>query len=221
MSRRERVALDFDPVASASVRLTAMKPLPLLTITVIAAGCLYGCCSPCGSREPVRPVDRACLPAGTSPAEIPLYRGDVEARYRVIATIDSFACSQCETKDGIEPEVIQEMMRDLQEKARAAGADALIRVKLLSNKVSGFKENPRTPFWSVMQGQWEEPFFRGVAIKYEQPMAGEPRAIPERTPGPLPVLPQDRPLPVRAGTLPIDPLAVPQPVHPQVEAPRR
>lgn len=197
-----------------------MKSLRLLCLLSLAVGALYGC-APCGYRNPVRPIDRACLPAGTSPAEIPLYRGDVLAKYTELATVDSFACSQCYATDGMEPAVVQDMLQDLQEKARSVGADAVIRVKMLGNQVAGFKENARTPFWSVEQGEWKEPFFRGIAIKYTTPQKGEPRVVAERPLGPGPALPQDRLVPRRAGTLGIDPLAVPQPTFPQAEAPRR
>jgi uncharacterized protein YbjQ (UPF0145 family) len=131
-----------------------------LVAALAAAGILaIAGCSTC-NRPPIRPIDHACLPAGQSPADIPLLPGDVETDRVEIAKIDSFAC-----KD-LDADAVRRMMEDLKAKARVAGADAVIRVQRLHNLREGFISNPNTPFPSVMQGEWKEYFFRGTAVKY-------------------------------------------------------
>lgn len=199
--------------------------LALLAAPLLFAGCQgTSLCNTCGWKPNIRPIDRVCLPAGASrTADIPLYRADIDAQYTQIAYIDSFACTQCDAKDGIEPETIRLMLEDLKAKARAAGADAVIRVKLLSNKLEGFKENPRTPFYSVMQGTWEQPFFRGIAIRWDGKPPREARELAEPVPPPVGIAVPLRNTvpPTGEGTLPIPPESVPQPTFPRVDAPQR
>jgi hypothetical protein len=140
--------------------------------SALASGaCNSSCCAP---RKSVRAIDRTCLPVCRSVNNIELYRGDIDAQYVQIATIDSFVGNdEC-------THTLQAMLRDLKSKAQGSGADAVIRVKLLRNKVRGWTENMRTPFWSVEQGRWEEPFFRGIAIKYQRWPEGTPEERAER-----------------------------------------
>lgn len=142
-------------------------------------GALVAACTP--TRAPIRPIDHACLPAGTSPADIALYRQDIDAEYLQIAYLDSFFCQDPGEKE------VKDMLDDLKAKARIAGADAVIRVKMLSDVRSGALDNPRTPFRSMEQGEWKEKFFRGIAIKYLRQPEGEPAAVPEHELGPPPV----------------------------------
>lgn len=126
----------------------------------------------CCEKPPIRPIDKTCLPAGTSPKVVPLYRADVAAKHQQIAYIDSFvAFDNC-------TDTVQKQLKDLEAKARTTGADALIRVRLLRNRVIGYKENPYTPFFDVMQGESEDYFFRAIAIKYLEPVPEEPEMVP-------------------------------------------
>lgn len=128
----------------------------------------------------IRPIDRACLPAGTSPAgEVPLYRENVAALHAEVAVIDSFAA---DVKDA---PTVQAQLEDIQCKARLAGADAVVRVRPLTHELFGFVNNPNTPFPSVMQDETKKYFFRGTAIKYQEPVTKEPARI-EVTQAPLP-----------------------------------
>lgn len=187
-------------------------------------------CNTCTSRPPIRAIDHACLPAGGAPTkgDIELYRGDIDAQYVQVATIDSFVCDASSdtdypvkepSKPTVSAENVRKMLEDLKGKGRAAGADALIRVKMLHRVRTGFKNNPRTPFPSVEQGEWRDYFMRGIAIKYLKRPKGTPAFVPEsQLPPPQSAVAPPRP---SWGTLSIPAFTTPQPVAPQVQAPER
>jgi hypothetical protein len=173
-------------------------------------------CEMCGTRAPIRMIDHACLPAGISPSEIPLYRQDINRQYVQIAHIDSYTCREPGDAE------VQDMLNDLKNKARAAGADAVIRVKMLSNKRTGYIDNPRTPFRSVQQGSWEDHFFRGIAIKFTGRPSGDTEEVQEPSlPPPPPEIPATRVYHrrLRPGDIPVGANQAPQPVFPRVQAP--
>ncbi len=125
----------------------------------------------CGENPPIRAIDRTCLPAGKARQELPIYMTDLNEKYQEIATIDSYITdNKC-------IETLIKQARDIQSKGQAVGADAVIRVRPLSNKIRGFKENPDTPFFSVKQGASEDYFVRGTAIKYLVWPKAEPQAL--------------------------------------------
>ncbi|MGI8908521.1 MAG: hypothetical protein ACR2IE_18760 [Candidatus Sumerlaeaceae bacterium] len=139
----------------------------------------------CSDKPPIRPVDKTCLPAGR-PSEVPLYRGDLLAKYQEVANVDSFL------SDDNCSDTAKLQLKDLQAKGVVIGADALIRVRLLSNRLRGYKENPDTPFWSVKQGLSNDYFYRATAIKYLEQPQGEPQALAVRVlTEPLPAKPKD------------------------------
>ncbi len=125
--------------------------------------------APCAKIPRVRPIDHACLPAGRSPARIPVYRGEGPGDYVEIAYVDSYSCLERDE------ETVKAQLEDLDANARAAGADGLIRLKQLAIKKTGFVNNPRTPFPSVQQGETKYYFFRAVAIKYKPGGRQRPR----------------------------------------------
>ncbi len=126
----------------------------------------------CCEKPPIRVIDKTCLPAGSSPKVVPLFRADVNAKYQQIAYIDSFvALDNCS-------DTVQKQLKDLQAKARQTGADALVRVRLLKNRVRGFKEDPYTAFFSVTPGASDDYFFRATAIKYLERVPEEPETVP-------------------------------------------
>lgn len=156
----------FSPYGARRMRhVRPMFPLCAALAAAIAATMLAGCShsAPCGPKNPVRRIDHACLPAGQSPAEIPVMAGlpPGDADFVEIAHVDSFS-----REPGDDPAAKREQFADLQAKARAAGADAVVRVRKLHTRQEGFINNPRTPFPSVMQGETKREFYRGVAIKY-------------------------------------------------------
>lgn len=125
----------------------------------------------CGHNPPIRSIDRTCLPAGAPRPNLPLYKTDLQEHYQEIATIDSYvSADKCDDTTRLQ-------LKDLQAKGQAVGADALIRVRLLSNKITGWQENPETPFFSVKQGTGEDYFFRATAIKYLRWPKAEPRPM--------------------------------------------
>lgn len=112
---------------------------------------------------------------------MPLYTSDLNAHYQEVANVDSFiSMDKCE-------DTTRMQLKDLQAKGQAIGADALIRVRPLANKVTGWKENPDTPFWSVKQGESSDYFYRATAIKYIKWPTSEPEAIPAQTASPVAV----------------------------------
>lgn len=142
----------------------------------------------CGDKPPVRPIDKSCLGCnGPSRGVVPLYRADLLVKYQEMAYIDSFvAMDNCS-------DTVQAQLKDVQTKARAVGADAVIRVRLLNNKVRGFQEDPNTPFFSVRQGESRDYFFRGTAVRYLEPVQGEPEeATMVQAPTRIPVATRDR-----------------------------
>jgi len=128
----------------------------------------------CGNNPDIRSIDRTCLPVGPPNPNIALYRSDLEEHYQEVAYIDSFVSTdRCE-------DTTRRQLKDLQAKGSAIGADALIRVRPLENKIRGWKENPDTPFFSVEQGASDDYFFRATAIKYLHQPKGAPKQLPVR-----------------------------------------
>lgn len=171
-------------------RLSFVRPVAGLMLIPLAA-LLAGCQRTRALEGPhIRPIDGHCLPAGVSPPEIPLYQGEIATNHAKIATIDSFAA------DCKDEATVREQLLDLQRKARLAGADALTHVRPLSHKLYGFLNDPNTPFPSVRQGSSEMYFFRATAIKYQEPVVGDPPRIEVKEP-PLP-----------AGAVPVRPTGI-------------
>jgi hypothetical protein len=141
-------------------------------VAFAAAGCpmAQDSSSCCPDKPPIRPIDKTCLPAGRS-KPVPLFRGDLLVKYQEVANIDSFL------SDDNCSDTAKLQLKDLQAKGCAIGADALIRVRLLTNNVRGFQVNPDTPFWSLKQGAANDYFYRATAIKYLEPVSGEPEAV--------------------------------------------
>ncbi len=135
---------------------TILIPGALACIAAVSLAQTPTCCA---DKPPIRPIDKTCLPAGNR-GEVPLYHTDLLLKYQEIANIDSFK------SDNNCSDTVRMQLKDLQAKGRIAGADALIRVRLLANHVRGFQENPDTPFFSVKQGTSNDLFYRATAVKY-------------------------------------------------------
>ena len=152
----------------ASLTMMNLNRILLFLCTVGTAVLLAGCSTTCGGRAPVRAIDQAHLPAPRNYSDLPLYRRDIDTEYVEIASIDSVVMPRNDTDS------VKCMLEDLKAKACAAGADAVVKVQLLEQKKRGFVNNPRTPFPSWKQGEWQEYFFRGTGIKYVCRPKGEP-----------------------------------------------
>ncbi len=140
------------------MKLKAWSVKDSVAVGCVLASLVLSACS-MTPRE-VRDVDvRAARPA--RPCEkVELLSGKPEKSYREIAVVESFRSKR------LDAEITRRMMEDLQAKGAAVGADAVIGVKRLADRHEGFVSNPRTPFPSVMQGEWKTYFFRGTAIRY-------------------------------------------------------
>ena len=122
-------------------------------------------------KPPVRPVDHACLAAGTTNRHVPAYAAPVPFDAIEIAIVDSFVC---EARDA---RAVESMLADLRAKGAATGADALMNVRMLNDRQRGYVNNPRTPFPSVMPGETKLYFLRASAVKFTKPVTGLPREV--------------------------------------------
>jgi len=111
-----------------------------------------------------------------TPAEekISLYVNEVERPHVKIAYVQSTGAANKET------ETVREQLRDLREKAREAGADAVVNVQQLSDKIRGYVRDEKVPFRAYEQGTAQRYFLRGTAIRFvENPELAD---APEETP---------------------------------------
>lgn len=111
-------------------------------------------------KPPIRAIDHACLPVGPPKRNVPVYRSDVRQPYIAVALIESFSAhepTECDERA---------MLIDIQAKAGSIGADAVVKVRRLKVRQRGLVENPRTPFYSLQQGEHVEEFLRATAIVY-------------------------------------------------------
>ena len=127
-------------------------------VLTVAALCMGGCSS--APREV-----HVCDPHNVRPAcraeSVELLTRKPARPYREIAVVDSFRAKK------LDADTTARMMEDLRKKAAALGADAVVEVRRLEDRHEGFTNNPRTPFPSVMQGEWKTYFFRGTAVRYD------------------------------------------------------
>lgn len=92
--------------------------------------------------------------------DVALYTGKPSQTVRELGIVESSRAKN------LTPDVTAKMMKELQEQAAALGADAVVDVRRLADRHEGFVNNPRTPFPSVMQGEWKTYFFRGTAVRF-------------------------------------------------------
>jgi hypothetical protein len=139
-------------MSQSLIDLSVKCVLALLAV-VLVAGCA-------GSNPTVRVYNPGGIRPPVSPGSVELLKGKPNRKYTELGVVDSFRAKQ------LTPEETSQMMTDLQHKAASLGADAVIDVRRLADRHEGFVNNPRTPFPSVMQGEWKEYFFRGTAVRY-------------------------------------------------------
>ncbi|MGC8741087.1 MAG: hypothetical protein ACP5QZ_02530 [Candidatus Sumerlaeaceae bacterium] len=135
-----------------------MRPMSICAVVAaLACAVLSGCSA---SPREIQRLDPGEVRPARPPRSVELLTKAPDRPYREIAVVDSFRAKK------LDPEVTARMMEDLQKKAARFGADAVVDVRRLADRHEGFVNNPRTPFPSLMQGQWKTYFFRGRAIRY-------------------------------------------------------
>lgn len=138
------------------LKITYRPPVGLLGIMIVALVAL-GCVS-AGAR---RNLSQTRLPRPDKAASsVELLTGKPSCDYREIGVVESSRAKK------LTPDLTAQMMKELQTQAAALGADAVIDVRRLADRHEGFVNNPRTPFPSVMQGEWKTFFFRGTAVQF-------------------------------------------------------
>lgn len=152
--------------AGAPVPATLAIAAALAAAASLAAT-LAGCAPVPRVPKPIRPIDRASLPAGCpkDAAEVELFKTDIKPVHEQIATVDSFPAVLPDEN------TVKAQLVDLQTKAGIAGADAVVRVRQLKHRTTGFVRDPTTPFAGVRQGDTLHSFFRGTAVRYLEPPA--------------------------------------------------
>jgi hypothetical protein len=147
-------------------------------------------------------------PAKSPDYQVKLYINKVTRPHREIAFIDSRASTD-------RSEATQsEQLRQLQQKARSLGADAVHDIRSMTHKVRGVVADERVPFQAYKQGRYELFFLRGIALVY-LPEPEEDSPVSEPMPAPSPAIsepaestpesitpPRDAPEPVPTPTVP-------------------
>ena len=108
--------------------------------------------------------------------EIKLYVNEVQRPHVKIAIIQSKLDSK---KDA---DTKRAQLEDLTEQARKLGADAVVDVRQMNNKMRGFVVDEAVPFRAYRQGSYKLYFLRGTAIKFvtEEEAAAAAAANPEQ-----------------------------------------
>lgn len=128
--------------------------VPIFCILCVVAS-FAGC-----SNNKVYYLTEERFPPTPDDQEIKLYINQTKRPHMPIAFINS------KSDSNLEPETKKAQLEDLKERARELGADAVINIRNLNNKVNGFTVDERVPFHSYRQGNYELSFFRGTAIKF-------------------------------------------------------
>lgn len=116
--------------------------------------------------------------------QVKLYINKVTRPHREIAFIDSRASTD-------RSEATQsEQLRQLQDKARSLGADAVHDIRSMTHKARGVVVDERVPFQAYKQGRYELFFLRGIALVY-LPESEEVSSAPETTLPPSAASPTD------------------------------
>ncbi|MCX7625186.1 MAG: hypothetical protein N2Z21_03120 [Candidatus Sumerlaeaceae bacterium] len=130
-----------------------LELLCILFLTMIATGCVSLGAKP-------KFTDAHSPRYAQVASSVELLSGKPSRDYREVGVVESSRAKK------LTPDVTAQMMKDLQNKAALLGADAVIDVHRLADRHEGFVNNPRTPFPSVMQGEWKTYFFRGTAVRF-------------------------------------------------------
>lgn len=135
-----------------NVSHTLVKLLAVIAVALMGLGCVAGAANRTLSETRLRRAAKA-------PSSVELLSGKPSCDYQEIGVVESSRAKK------LTPDLTARMMKELQTQAAALGADAVIDVRKLADRHEGFNNNPRTPFPSVMQGEWKTYFFRGTAVR--------------------------------------------------------
>ncbi len=131
-----------------------MRFLSIVAVSLIGAS-LIGC-----SSKRVYPLVEKSLPATPADQDVRLYVNALERPLVELAYIDSTAYPERD------PETVQKQLKELTDKARKMGADAVMSVEVLDEKIRGMVIDEAVPFRAYRQGNFELYFIRGTAVKY-------------------------------------------------------
>lgn len=92
--------------------------------------------------------------------EIKLYVTELNRPYVPIAHVQSFTARDRDT------ETVRGQLRDVKNRSRNLGADAVINVRQLKNRIRGYVVDDAVPFRAYEQGEYERYLVRGTAIKF-------------------------------------------------------
>jgi uncharacterized protein YbjQ (UPF0145 family) len=108
-----------------------------------------------------------------------------------IAYVQSIGAADKET------ETVRAQLRDLREKAREVGGEAVVNVQQLSDRIRGYVRDERVPFRAYEQGTAQRYFLRGTAIRFvENPeLADAPADTPLTPPADSVEPPDDQGIP--------------------------
>jgi len=123
----------------------------LVALSIAAVGC---------SSKRVYPLTTRAFPATPPGAEVKLYVNEVTRPHVQIAHIQSFSDREQDT------ETVRRQLLDLDKRARKLGADAIVNVRKLDNRVRGAVVDEAVPFRAYRQGTYNLYMMRGTAIKF-------------------------------------------------------
>jgi hypothetical protein len=132
----------------------------------------------CASRTVYRLTDEKFRPTPAN-QEIKLYVTDVAQKYQPIGWVQSRSAPDRE------PKTKNAQLKYIVSEARKIGADAIVNVRMLRNKVRGAIADEAVPLPAWQQGEYERYFMRGLAIRYVEDGEAEPANL---NPDTLPVV---------------------------------
>jgi hypothetical protein len=142
-----------------------MKRMPrtlpaILALAALALGC---------SNQKVYRLSDEPLPKAVPAENVRLFLGETTRPHRELALVNSVIERDKTTATK------RRQLADLQGRAAGLGADAVVDIRLLSEKHRGFTLDPTVPFRAWQQGHYELYFLRGRAIQFiEQPEESGP-----------------------------------------------
>ena len=132
--------------------LRQLRPVLLLFVVLVVA-------VSCGTQRRYILGDTR-YPPKPSDAEIKLFVNEVRRPHVKVAIVQSFADTEPDA------EKKREMLEALTREARRVGADAVMNVRQLRNKVRGAVVDEAVPFRAYKQGRYDMYFMRGTAIRF-------------------------------------------------------
>ena len=147
-----------------------MRPALFLTAALLLAAAT-GC-----ETSRVHRLTPEVFPPTASEESIKLFVNQVRRPHIRIAHIQSTA------DISRDPEVRRAQLEQLRAEARALGADAVMDIQQLQNRVRGMVIDERVPFRAYRQGNYELYFLRGTAIRFVDEEAAAAFVDPLRPP---------------------------------------